>query len=336
MKAKSRRLLIILLLVIIAGSIVWVYRPQEPVPDYVFSYAENQAENYPTTLGGKYFAQLVEERTDGRIKILVQHSGERGAESEVIDQLKYGGVDFARISLSELTNDIKELNVLQMPYLYRDSTHMWRVLDGEIGDYFLEVVSESELVGLSWYDAGARNFYTQDRPIRKLEDISGMKIRVQESNLMADMVKCLGGEPVKEAYSEVYSMLERSEVQGAENNLPSYEAMQHFEVAKYYTIDEHTRVPEIQVCSKHTWEKLSAEDRQIIMECAKESAIYQRELWTAQEEESEKLAIDGGAQVIWLPISEKLRFQQAVEPLYEKYCGNYMEIINKIIRSRNE
>lgn len=336
MKSKSRRLLIILLLVIIAGSIVWVYRPQESVPDYVFSYAENQAENYPTTLGGKYFAQLVEERTDGRIKILVQHSGERGAESEVIEQLKYGGIDFARISLSELTNDIKELNVLQMPYLYRDSTHMWRVLDGEIGEYFLDVVSESELVGLSWYDAGARNFYTKDRPIRKLEDISGMKIRVQESNLMADMVKCLGGEPVKEAYSEVYSMLERSEVQGAENNWPSYEAMQHFEVAKYYTIDEHTRVPEIQVCSKHTWDKLSAEDQQIIMECAKESAIYQRELWTAQEEEAEQLAISGGTQIIRLPATEKLKFQQAVEPLYEKYCGSHMELLNEIIQSRNE
>lgn len=336
MKAKSRRLLIILLLVIIAGSIVWVYRPQESVPDYVFSYAENQAENYPTTLGGKYFAQLVEERTDGRIKILVQHSGERGAESEVIEQLKYGGIDFARISLSELTNDIKELNVLQMPYLYRDSTHMWRVLDGEIGEYFLDVVSESELVGLSWYDAGARNFYTKGRPIRKLEDISGMKIRVQESNLMADMVKCLGGEPVKEAYSEVYSMLERSEVQGAENNWPSYEAMQHFEVAKYYTIDEHTRVPEIQVCSKHTWDKLSAEDQQIIMECAKESAIYQRELWTAQEEEAEQLAISGGTQIIRLPATEKLKFQEAVEPLYEKYCGSHMELLNEIIQSRNE
>ena len=336
MKITGRRVLIILGLVLIMGGIVFVCRPVETVPDYVFSYAENQEEDYPTTLGGKYFAQLVEERTNGRIRILVQHSGERGAESEVIEQLKYGGIDFARISLSELTNDIKELNVLQMPYLYRDSTHMWRILDGEIGDYFLDVISEKEMVGLSWYDAGARNFYTSDRPIRKLEDISGMKIRVQESNLMADVVKCLGGEPVKEAYSEVYSLLERSEVQGAENNWPSYEAMQHFEVAKYYTIDEHTRVPEIQVCSKHTWEKLSAEDQQIIMECAKESAIYQRELWTAQEEESEKLAIDGGAQVIWLPISEKLRFQQAVEPLYEKYCGNYMEIINKIIRSRNE
>lgn len=328
--------MIILLLALIVGMVVWVYGPQEPVPDYVFSYAENQKADYPTTLGGNYFAKQVEERTGGRIKILVQHSAERGAESEVIEQLKYGGIDFARISLSELTDDIKELNVLQMPYLYRDSTHMWRVLDGEIGDYFLEVVSEKELVGLSWYDAGARNFYTSDKPIRKLEDISGVKIRVQESNLMADVVKCLGGEPVKEAYSEVYSLLERSEVQGAENNWPSYEAMQHFEVAKYYTIDEHTRVPEIQVCSKHTWEKLSAEDQQIIMECAKESAIYQRELWTAQEAESQKLAISGGAQVIRLPDSEKLKFQQAVEPLYEKYCGSHMELLNKIIESRDE
>ena len=155
--------MIVFLLILLMGSIVYVSRPVEVVPDYVFSYAENQEADYPTTLGGNYFAQLVEERTNGRIWILVQHSGERGAESEVIEQLKYGGIDFARISLSELTNDIKELNVLQMPYLYRDSTHMWRILDGEIGDYFLDVISEKELVGLSWYDAGARNFYTSDR-----------------------------------------------------------------------------------------------------------------------------------------------------------------------------
>ncbi len=336
MKTKSKRLLIILLLVLIVGIIVFAYRPQEPAPDYVFSYAENQEADYPTTLGGNYFAKLVEERTDGRIRILVHHSGKHGSESEVIEQLKYGGVDFARLSLSELTDGIEELNVLQMPYLYQNSTHMWRVLDGEIGNYFLDVISETELIGLSWYDAGARNFYTSDKPIRKLEDISGMKIRVQESNLMADVVECLGGVPIKEAYSEVYSLLERSEVQGAENNWPSYETMDHFEVAKYYTIDEHTRVPEIQVCSKYTWDKLSAEDQQIIMECAKESAIYQRELWTEQEKTSEKLAISGGAQVIQLPASEKLKFQQAVEPLYEKYCGSHMELLNKIIESRNE
>ena len=336
MKIKGKRMWIFLIPVLLILAVCLVQKPREAVPEYVLSYAENQEADYPTTLGGKYFAQLVEERTKGRIKILVQHSAERGAETEVVEQLKYGGVDFARVSLSELTNDIKELNVLQMPYLYRDSEHMWEVLDGEIGNHFLDVISETELVGLSWYDGGARNFYTTDRPICNLRDIQGMKIRVQESNLMADIVKYLGGEPVKQAYSEVYSLLEKGEVQGAENNWSSYETMQHYEVAKYYTLDEHIRIPEIQLCSKHTWEKLSEEDQRIIMECAKESAIYQRELWIEQEKESEKQAIAGGAKVIYLPVTEKMKFQEAVEPLYEKYCKNSMDLIEQIINTETK
>lgn len=336
MKIRSKRLLGILLVIAIVIAAVFFLRPQETEPEYVLSYAENQEADYPTTLAGQYFAKLVEERTNGRIQILVQHSGERGAESEVVEQLKYGGVDFARISLSELTDYIEELTVLQLPYLYRNSEHMWKVLDGEIGDHFLEVMSDTELIGLSWYDAGARNFYTTDKPIRALSDIEGMSIRVQESNMMADFIKYLGGVPYKQAYAEVYSSLQRSEVQGAENNWPSYEAMQHYEVAEYYTIDEHTRVPDIQVCSRHTWEKLSEEDRKIIMECARESAIYQRELWTEREKQSEDRAIAGGAEVIMLPATEKIKFQKAVEPIYEKYCGDYMELVEQIIRYRND
>ena len=336
MQRKGKRFLIVLLLLLLSMLGGFMLRPREVVPDYVLSYAENQDADYPTTLGGEYFANLVEQRTDGRIKILIMHSGERGAESEVVEQLKYGGIDFARLSLSDLTNDINELNVLQMPYLYENSEHMWKVLDGEIGDYFLDVISATELVGLSWYDAGARNFYTSEKPIRKLEDIQGMKIRVQQSDLMADVVEYLGGEPIRQAYSEVYSLLERSEVQGAENNWPSYETMQHYEVARYYTVDEHIRIPEIQVCSKHTWEKLSAEEQQIILECARESAIYQRKLWTAREEKSKELAIAGGTEVIALSGTEKEKFKEAVEPLYERYCGQYMDLIHEIIRMKND
>lgn len=326
---------LILLLLVLAAAFV-LLKPEEVVPDYVFSYAENQEEDYPTTRGGQYFAQLVEERTEGRIKILVQHGGERGNESEVIEQLKYGGVDFARVSLSELTNELEELNVLQMPYLYKDSAHMWNVLDGEIGDHFLDVINETQLVGLSWYDGGARNFYTVNQPIHTLEDLSGMKIRVQDSNLMADMIKALGGEPVRQAYSEVYSLLERHEVDGAENNWPSYETTQHYEVARYITLNEHTRIPEIQLCSKHTWEKLCEEDQQIILECARESAVYQRELWSAQEEESKDLAIAGGAKVITLSVEEKQKFRQAVQPLYTKYCKGYTDIAEQIILTGNQ
>lgn len=331
MKIKTKRFLFVLFLLLIALVVFFLTKPAEKVPEYVFSYAENQDEDYPTTLGGQYFANLVEEKTNGRIRILIQHSGERGNESQVISQLKYGGVDFARISISELTNEIKALNVLQLPYLYENSEHMWKVLDGKIGDYFLDVVSGYEMVGLSWYDAGARNFYTKDRPIQKLEDFEGLKIRVQESDMMASMVEYLGGEPVKKPYSEVYSLLEKSEADGAENNWPSYESMEHYEVAGYYTLDEHIRIPELQICSKHTWEKLSEEDQQIILECAKESSIYQRKLWKEQETKSRELAVSAGAEVVHLSTVEKKKFRKAVEPLFERYCGEHMDLIQEIL-----
>ena len=331
MKIKTKRFLFVLFLLLIALVVFFWTKPAEKVPEYVFSYAENQDEDYPTTLGGQYFANLVEEKTNGRIRILIQHSGERGNESQVISQLKYGGVDFARISISELTNEIKALNVLQLPYLYENSEHMWKVLDGKIGDYFLDVVSGYEMVGLSWYDAGARNFYTKDRPIQKLEDFEGLKIRVQESDMMASMVEYLGGEPVKKPYSEVYSLLEKSEADGAENNWPSYESMEHYEVAGYYTLDEHIRIPELQICSKHTWEKLSEEDQQIILECAKESSIYQRKLWKEQETKSRELAVSAGAEVVHLSTVEKKKFRKAVEPLFERYCGEHMDLIQEIL-----
>lgn len=300
-------------------------------PEFVFSYAENQAEDYPTTLGAYRFAELVEERTEGRIKIMVWADGELGVERDVIRQMQFGGVDFARVSLSQIAEYIPELNVLQMPYLYVDSAHMWRVLDGEIGDTFLEKVDEYELVGLSWYDAGARNFYTAKKPIEKLEDMEGLRIRVQESGLMKDMVEALGATAVPCEYADVYENIERGFVDGAENNWPSYESMNHYEVAGYYTVDEHTRVPEMQLCSGYTWGKLSEEDRQIILECAKESALYERECWARREKESRETALSEGTVEIELAPEEKKRFFNATRSIYEKYCGDYMDVVDEII-----
>ena len=191
----------------------------EMEPEYVFSYAENQPEDYPTTLGAKYFAELVEERTNGRIRILVQPVGVLGSENKVIKQMQYGGIDFARVSLAQLAEYIPSLNVLQMPYLYTDSDHMWRVLDGEIGDAFRESVSADDVIGLSWYDAGARNFYNSVQPITCLEDLKGMRIRVQESDLAVDMVEALGATAIPIAYGDVYASLERQVVDGAERRI---------------------------------------------------------------------------------------------------------------------
>ena len=306
--------------------------PGEPAPEYVFSYAENQTEGYPTTLGAERFAQLVEERTDGRIRILVKSGGELGTEQEVIWQVQHGGIDFARVSLSQLAEYVPRMNILQMPYLYTGSEHMWRVLDGGIGEEFLDEVSGFDLVGLSWYDAGARNFYLADRPITCLEDIAGLRIRVQNSDLMVDMVQALGATAVPTEYDEVYGSIERGIVDGAENNLPSYESMRHYEVAPYFTEDEHTRVPEMQLCSGPTWEKLSEEDRGIILACAKESALYERELWTEREEESRQVVLSQGVTIVELSEEEHRRFRDAVLEVYEKYCGDDMDIIVQIIR----
>ncbi len=306
-------------------------KSSEKAPEFVLLYAENQTENYPTTLGGKKFADLVYERTDGRIKIQIKYGAELGSESSVINQMKYGGVAFARVSVSQLAERIPEMNVLLLPYLYDDSAHMWRVLEGDIGDQFLEKAGNYDLVGLSWYDAGARNFYSSDKPITSVEDCEGMNIRVQESTMMADMISALGANPVEIVYSDVYSALEQGIVDAAENNWPSYESMNHYKVAKYYTIDEHVRVPEMQICSEAVWNMLSDSDKEIIKECAEESALYERQLWIQREERSKKKAIESGTLVTALTAEEKKKFRDAMSDVYEKYCGDDMDLVREII-----
>lgn len=334
-REKHTRLLALFLSVVILGLICAGCKAQEEksvkVPEFVLTYAENQAEDYPTTLGAYRFAELVYERTGGKIEIQVHANAVLGEEQSVVSQIQFGGIDFGRVSLSSLAEFIPKLNVLQMPYLYTGSEHMWKVLEGEIGDDFMNSFEGTSLVPLSWYDAGARNFYNSVRPIEQLEDMQGMKIRVQESKLMKDTVVALGAEPVPMAYEDVYSALETGEIDGAENNWPSYESMRHYEVSRYYTIDEHNRIPEMQVISQRTWDKLKPEYQKILRECAQESALYERELWVEREKSSEAKVRKEGCTLTELLPEEKARFQEAVSPMYEKYCSEYMDIINAII-----
>lgn len=315
------------------AAFAWFWRAEASkpkTPEYIFYYADNQTAYYPTTLGGEKFAELVYERTDGRIRILMKSGGELGLESEVLKQMRYGGIAFARVSISQLAELIPDMNVLQLPYLYNNAEHMWTVLDGEIGEDFLGRTQAYDLVGLSWYDAGARNFYATEKPITCLEDFAGMRIRVQESDMMADMVEALGAIPMKVTYSEVYSYLERGLVDGAENNWPSYETMRHYEVAKYYVVDEHTRVPEMQLCSAAVWNILDEKDREIIRECARESAIYERRLWKEREETSRAAALKYGVTETELSDEERARLREALAGVYVKYCEPYMETVEKI------
>ncbi len=319
-------------LMLVCAIVFWrVKRPGEQVPEYIFYYADNQTADYPTTLGGERFAQMVYEKTDGRIKILMKSGGQLGTEMDVMKQMRCGGIGFARVSISQLAELIPDMNVLQLPYLYNSAEHMWNVLDGEIGEDFLGRTEKYGLVGLSWYDAGARNFYSVKKPITCVEDFAGMRIRVQDSDMMSDMVEALGAVAVKVTYSDVYSYLERGLADGAENNWPSYETMRHYEVAKYYTVDEHTRVPEIQICSAAVWEMLDAGDREIIRECARESALYERELWKEREAYSRKTAKEYGTTETELPAKERARFREAMADVYVKYCEPYMDTVKAII-----
>ncbi|MGN0373741.1 MAG: TRAP transporter substrate-binding protein [Enterocloster sp.] len=331
-KTKISLLVCIFSIILIIFLILRNIRRETPavVPEYVLTYAENQASDYPTTLGAHYFAELVNTKTEGKIEILIYDNSVLGDEPSVTQQLQLGGIDFARISLSTMADIVPQLHVLQMPYIYRDSEHMWKVLDGEIGQRLLESFEDIDMVPLSWYDAGARSFYTTNKPVRTLEDLQGMKIRVPESTLLEDLISALGGVPVPMAFDKVYSALETGQIDGAENNWPSYESTKHNEVAVYYTVDEHTRIPELQLISQATWDKLPAEYQEIIAQCARESAEYERILWKRRVQSSKENVIKKGCQVIELSAEEKQKFRAAAFPVYKKYCYDYMDLVQEI------
>lgn len=296
----------------------------------VLRYAENQVKDYPTTKAAVKMAEIVKEKTQGRITIEVYDSAQLGDEKSVIEQIQFGGIDMARVSLSPLSEFDKSLNVLQLPYLYRDSTHMWKVLEGPIGQKLLKGIESKGIVGLSWFDAGARNFYNSKKAVNKIEDLAGLKIRVQESAMMMDMVKALGANPTPMAYGEVYSALQTGVIDGAENNWPSYESTSHYEVAKYFVLDEHNRVPEPQIISKKTWDKLSDADKKIIQDAALESAKVERQLWAEREKASEKKVRDAGCTITTLTPEARTAFQKAVQPLYAQYGADYKDLIKQI------
>ncbi|GAB6086327.1 TRAP transporter substrate-binding protein [Alkaliphilus crotonatoxidans] len=294
--------------------------------------ADTHNEGYVTVLADREFARLVEEKSEGRIKVEVYPGAQLGDEKTTIEQAQFGAIDFVRTSISPLSEFNQDFGILMLPYLYRDRDHMFKVLDGPIGEQFLTKLEQNNLLGLNWFDGGARNFYNGQKEIKTVEDLRGMKIRVQESKLMMDLVKALGASPTPMAFGEVYSAIQTGVIDGAENNSPSYLSTSHYEVAKYYTIDEHTRAPELILISKMTYDKLSPSDQEIIKEAAREAAIYQREEWEKVEKEAEEKIIANGNIITRLESNEE--FQAAVQSIYEEFGKGYEELIQEIIDTK--
>lgn len=302
------------------------------MPDLILRYAENQPEGYPTTEAAYAFADLVEEKTGGRVQIRVYSNGVLGSEDSVVEQMEYGGIDFSRISVMSLGEFMPELYVLQLPFLYKDSDHMWRVLDGPIGETFLASIQDSiGLTALTWFDAGVRHFYTNE-PVTSLDDLKGLYIRVAESSLMEEIIQDLGAVPVRLAYDDVYSALAKEDIDGAENNWPSYDYTGHYEVAKYMLLDGHTRIPELMLASAEAMKKLADLDPSypsIVEDCARQAGLLERELWKQAEAESEAKMREAGVTVTSLSDAELHRFREAVAPIYEEYADQE-KIIRKI------
>ncbi|MFZ5968557.1 MAG: TRAP transporter substrate-binding protein [Bacillota bacterium] len=301
----------------------------EPV---VLRLADTHNDGYVTVRADREFAKLVEEKTNGRVKVEVYPGAQLGDEKTTIEQVQFGAIDFVRTSISPLAEFNKELSILMLPYLYRDTEHMFKVLDGSIGEKFLSDLQENNLLGLSWFDGGSRNFYNTKREIKTVADLKGLKIRVQESKLMMDLVKALGASPTPMAFGEVYSALQTGVIDGAENNWPSYLSTSHYEVAKYFTVDEHTRAPEMIVVSKMTFDKLSPEDQAAIKEAAKEAALFQRVEWAKGEKEAEEKIIANGNTITRLESNKE--FQDAVKSLYDEFGADYKDTIDQIINTK--
>jgi tripartite ATP-independent transporter DctP family solute receptor len=324
-----KKILAIISVVLISTFVLTGIPSKVSAAPIVMRLAETHPQDYPTTKGDYEFARLVKERSNGRIVVEVFHSKQLGEERAVIEQVQLGAIDMTRVSISAVSAFVRDLDAFQLPYLYRDAAHMWKVLNGPIGEEILKKHEAYNFVGVGWFEAGSRNFYTK-KQVKKVGDLKGMKIRVQQAPLMVGMVEALGAVATPLPYGEVYSALQTGVVDGAENNWPSYLTTSHFEVAKYFIVDEHTRVPEITVGSKKVFDKLSKEDRALILKAMKDSQPYQFKLWVDFEKVAEKTVKEKGSTVTQVSPAEKQKFVNAMKPLYDKQPAEIMAVVKKI------
>lgn len=279
--------------------------------------SDTHPDGYPTVEAVKAMGTELAAATGDKLCIEVFHSAQLGQEKDTIEQTQFGVIDLNRVSLGPFNNIIEETKIPSLPYIFRSVEHMHKVMDGPIGEEILAAFEAHDLVGLAFYDGGSRSFYNKERPITKMADLEGLKFRVMQSDLFVDMVSAVGANATPMPYGEVYSSIQTGVIDGAENNWPSFESSGHFEVAGYYTLDQHLIVPEVLVMSKASYDKLSADEQMAVKAAAKASVPVMRELWEAREKASEAKVRAAGVEIITdIDITP---FIEAMVPVYEKY-----------------
>jgi tripartite ATP-independent transporter DctP family solute receptor len=286
---------------------------------------------YPTVEAVQNMGKKLEKATNGRLSIQMYASMQLGGEKEAIEQAQVGAIQFARVSVGALGPVIDELKVFNMTYLFRNTAHMQKVIDGPIGQELMDKVTNNPkagLVALCWMDAGARSLYDTKKAIRNIDDLKGMKFRVMGNPMFVDMMNALGGNGVSMGYDQVFNALQTGVVDGAENNPPSFVFDNHYQVAKFYTLDEHLIVPEMLVFSKKTWDTLSKEDQALLVKFGREAQLEERVMWDKYEKDAMDKARAAGITII--EIADKKPFQAAVKPVWDKYGPKYADMIKRI------
>ena len=281
-----------------------------------FRAADTQNEDYPTVQALHYLGSMVAERSGGRHEIKVFHSRQLGEEKETLEQTRVGAIDLNRTNVALIGTMVPAMNVLAMPFLFRSIEHLQKVLDGPIGNEILGSFEPYGFVGLAFYDSGARSIYNSVRPIGTMADLNGLRLRVQQSEQMSEMVRALGAVPVELPYGQVLTGLSTQLIDGAENNWPSFVTTDHYKFAGYYTLTEHTMSPEVLVMSQKAWSGLSPDDQKIFREAAQRSSRFMREKWRDLEERSRKRAEDAGVRIV--TNIDRKPFEAAMAGLYAR------------------
>jgi tripartite ATP-independent transporter DctP family solute receptor len=313
-------------------SVAYASIPAAAQQKTVLKASDVHAAGYPTVVAVESLGKKLEQATNGRVSVQMYPAMQLGGEKEAIEQAQIGAIAFARVSVGALGPVVDDLNVFNMPYVFRNTAHMQQVIDGPIGQELLDKVTNSGkgLIGLCWMDAGARNFYDTKKPIKTVADLKGLKVRVIGNPIFVDMANAMGGNGVAMGYDQVFSALQTGVVDGAENNPPSYVFDNHYQVAKFYTLDEHLIVPEMLVFSKKAWDAMSKEDQALLMKFAKEAQQEERKLWEAYEKQAMDKAKAAGIQIIQVSDADKKAFQDAVKPVWDKYGPKYAATVKRI------
>ena len=282
----------------------------------VLKLAHGLDPSHPVHSAMVFMAERCNEISGGELSMDIYPSGQLGSEQQCVELLQIGSLAITKVSAAVMESFTEDFKVLGLPYVFRSKEHAFKVLDGEIGDEILLSTEPFWLRGLCFYDAGSRSFYTIDTPINHPDDLQGLKIRVMKSITAMEMVKAQGGSPTPISWGELYTALQSGVVDGAENNPPSFYTSHHYEVCKYYSLNEHTMVPDVLIVSQKVWKKLSEQEKKWLQQAADESVPVERRLWAESEKESLEIVEREGVNIIY---PEKEPFAAKVEELLESY-----------------